>query len=90
MLLSNGSNLLNNSPATTMSNMEVHQNFIKQINLLNQTAPSMLGQKLGIAVSMFTVPGTLQSLLCFVKGTNVQSVTFCRPTLSILIDYTTD
>ncbi|XP_063690802.1 zinc finger protein 1-like isoform X2 [Bolinopsis microptera] len=49
MLLSNGSNLLNNSPATTMSNMEVHQNFIKQINLLNQTAPSMLGQKLGIA-----------------------------------------
>ena len=52
MLLSNGSNLLNNSPPTTMSNMEVHQNFIKQINLLNQTAPSMLGQKLGIPVSI--------------------------------------
>ena len=53
MLLSNGSNLLSNSTPTTMSNMEVHQNFIKQINLLNQTAPSMLGQKLGIPVSSF-------------------------------------
>lgn len=44
------SNMLSNQQ-TSLSNMEVHQNFIKQINLLNQTAPSMLGQKIRIPVS---------------------------------------
>lgn len=39
------------TPPKSMTSMEIHQNFIKQMNLLNSAAPSMLNQKLATMTS---------------------------------------
>ena len=75
LLNNGGAALLNNSvptPGGVRNNMEVHQNFIKQINLLNQTAPSMLGQKISnIPVSTTAKYSTYFHLYCSSTRNNI-------------------